>query len=243
MPDIVYRFDPDHRETRKLPADAAQARRWLERGNREFANLLDEPRVIPVHPAALGIADGDAAPQQPFAAVLGCSDARVPTELVFHRASNDLFVVRVAGNVAGSECLGSLEYAVTNLHETLRLIVVLGHTGCAAVTAAVDAFLEPSGYVSASQPLRSIVDKILPSVRTAAEVLGERASDHALLLDRSVTLHAAATAMTLKRELLGIEVLYGVFDLVRRTVELRDPPSDADRYAALARDLAQPRSS
>ena len=76
-------------------------------------------------------------------AVLGCSDARVPIELIFKEGPNDLFVVRVAGNGLGSEVLGSLKYAVEHLGGSLRIIVVLGHSGCGAVSEAVDAFLEP----------------------------------------------------------------------------------------------------
>ena len=104
-------------------------------------------RIIPLDPRDLGLAPGDArAPEQrPYAAVLGCSDARVPIELIFNEGPNDLFVVRVAGNGLGSEVLGSLKYAVDHLGGSLKLIVVLGHSGCGAVSAAVDVFLEPGG--------------------------------------------------------------------------------------------------
>lgn len=151
MIDIVYRFDPDRPVARSHPPDAAAARRLLEDGNREFATLLDptarpaEPRVIPLDPADLGWggAAGGVPAQAPFAAVLGCADARVPTELVFRQGANNLFVVRVAGHVLGSECLGSLHYAMHHFARSLRLLVVLAHSQCGAVTAAVDAFLTP----------------------------------------------------------------------------------------------------
>ena len=108
----------------------------------------------------------------PFAAVVGCSDARVPLELVLGQQANDVFVVRVAGNVLGRECLGSLEYAVDHL-EGLRLLVVLGHTNCGAVRAAVDAYLDPPAYLvgAADPPLRAIIDGLMAPVRAAAQAL------------------------------------------------------------------------
>ena len=75
--------------------------------------------------------------------MLGCSDARVPIELIFNEGPNDLFVVRVAGNGLGGEVFGSLSYAVEHLGGSLKLVVVLGHSGCGAVSAAVDAVLNP----------------------------------------------------------------------------------------------------
>src|SRR5690606_29904321 len=109
----------------------------------------------------------------PFAVVLGCSDARVPTEMVFHQGCNDLFVVRVAGNVLGSECLGSIDYALHQMSESIKIVVVLGHSGCGAVTAAVDAFLQPANYlaVASSHPLRAIVDRLMLPVRGTAKAI------------------------------------------------------------------------
>ena len=104
-----------------------------------------------------------AAKQRPFAAVLGCSDARVPIELIFNEGPNDLFVVRVAGNGLGNDVLGSLRYAIDHLRDSLRLVVVLGHSGCGAMSAAVDSFLEPAGYLplATNHALRSILDRQL----------------------------------------------------------------------------------
>jgi carbonic anhydrase len=78
-----------------------------------------------------------AAGQKPFAAILGCSDSRVPTELVFDQGFGDLFVIRIAGNVISTDVVGSLQYAWHHLH--VSLLMVLGHAGCGAVTAALDA--------------------------------------------------------------------------------------------------------
>ena len=94
----------------------------------------------------------------------------MPVELIFNEGPNDLFVVRVAGNGLGTEVLGSLKYAVDNLRGTLKLIVVLGHSGCGAVTAAVDVFLDPAGYLplATNHSLRNILDSLLVVVQASA---------------------------------------------------------------------------
>ena len=87
---------------------------------------------------------------------------RVPIELIFNEGPNDLFVVRVAGNGLGSEVLGSLKDAVEHLGGSLKIVVILGHSGCGAVSAAVDVFLEPKRYLSlaTSHSLRGILDRL-----------------------------------------------------------------------------------
>src|SRR4051812_43943579 len=104
MFDIIYRYDPDHPQERRPPGNPDEARRLLEDGNQAFASLAagtgDQVRIVPMELADVGRAESGGVPvQQPFAAVLGCADARVPTELIFGRACNELFVVRVAGNI------------------------------------------------------------------------------------------------------------------------------------------------
>lgn len=108
--------------------------------------------------------------QNPFAAILGCSDARVPPEIVFNSGSNEIFVVRVAGNGLAQECLGSLRYADSHFSTTLKLLVVLAHANCGAVTEAVDVYLHPSKYIdiATDYSVRSIEDQILLTVRIAA---------------------------------------------------------------------------
>src|SRR5207244_10757001 len=107
-------------------------------------------KIVSVDPRDLGLLTGDERlpKQRPFAAVLGCSDARVPIELIFNEGPNDLFIIRVAGNSLGTEVLGSLKFAVDHLSDNLKLIVVLGHSGCGALTTAVDVFLHPADYLS-----------------------------------------------------------------------------------------------
>ena len=155
--DIIYRYEARDAPARPLPTDSDAALRRLNGGNGDFAALLDHVKdeigiqqIIPVDPGDLGLDPNVAgAPKQrPFAAVLGCSDARVPIELIFNEGPNDLFVIRVAGNGLGTEVLGSLKYAVDHLGGTLKLIVVLGHSGCGALTTAVDVFLNPGDYLA-----------------------------------------------------------------------------------------------
>lgn len=98
--------------------------------------------------------------QQPFAIILGCSDSRVPAELVFDQGLGDLFVIRVAGNVVAPCLVGSVEYAAA--YCGTRLVVVLGHSRCGAILATLEALKRPAGI----QPpnLQSIIDYIRPSV-------------------------------------------------------------------------------
>jgi carbonic anhydrase len=243
MPDLIYHFDTAARHGGGAPATPDEAIRRLEDGNREFSRLLfpagpgEAARVLRFDADDLGLPreDGTAPTQRPFAAVLGCSDARVPTEMILGQACNDLFVVRVAGNVAGAECLGSLDYALSSLGESVKLVVVLGHSVCGAVTAAVDVFLEPARYLdlASSHPLRAVVDRIAVAVRAAAKSLDEahgpavaRAPGYrAALIEAAVPLNAALTAAALRHELrdqLGPDrrVVYGVYNLVTRRVKL-----------------------
>ena len=98
--------------------------------------------------------------QDPIAIILGCSDSRVPAEIVFDHGLGDLFVIRVAGNIVAPSQVGSVEYAVERFNT--RLVVVLGHSQCGAVLATLEELERPSG--SRSPNLRSIVNRIWPSV-------------------------------------------------------------------------------
>lgn len=117
--------------------------------------------------------------QEPFAIVVGCSDSRVPVEIVFDQGLGDLFVVRVAGNVVSKTQLGSIEFAATQFGA--RLVVVLGHSGCGAIQAAlaaVEAGIEPG-----SDNLRLLIDEIRPAVRFALDGDGDHDTD--ALVDRA----------------------------------------------------------
>ena len=118
--EITYRYDDKNASVRPRPSNTDEAVLRLNDGNRTFAELLNSVtegggpvrRIVQVNPRDLGLLPDASAPsQRPFAAVLGCSDARVPLELIFNEGLNDLFVIRVAGNGLGSDVLGSLRYA------------------------------------------------------------------------------------------------------------------------------------
>jgi carbonic anhydrase len=115
-----------------VPQDAAEARQRLLEGNKRFV----AGESIHGH-AGKEWRKRLTAGQKPFATILGCSDSRVPTELVFDQGFGDLFVIRIAGNVISTDVVGSLQYAWHHLQ--VPLLVVLGHEGCGAVTAALDA--------------------------------------------------------------------------------------------------------
>ena len=101
-----------------------------------------------------------AAGQAPFAIILGCSDSRVPAEIVFDQGLGDLFVIRVAGNVVAASQVGSVEFAAARFGT--RLVVVLGHSQCGAILATLEELQQPRSHQSPN--LRSIVDRIRPSV-------------------------------------------------------------------------------
>jgi carbonic anhydrase len=105
--------------------------------------------------------------QQPFAIVLGCSDSRVPAEVVFDQGLGDLFVIRVAGNIVAPSQVGSVEFAAARFGT--RLVVVLGHTGCGAVLATLE---DVRGHAMHPPGVRSIVDRIRPSVQTVLDAGG-----------------------------------------------------------------------
>jgi carbonic anhydrase len=238
--EITYRYDGTDATVRPRPSDAEGARARLERGSRSIGTLLEDfadgtgvaRRVIPVDPRDLGLAPGapGAPAQRPYAAVLGCSDARVPIELIFNEGPNDLFVVRVAGNGLGADVLGSLKYAVDHLGGSLKLIVVLGHSGCGAVSAAVDAFLDPQSYLAlaAKHGLRGILDRLLIVVNASAmrmvaafgaDVV-RRPGYRTALIEAAVVSNAALAAYTLQQEIGAgdLRAAYGVYVLGGRQV-------------------------
>jgi carbonic anhydrase len=98
--------------------------------------------------------------QEPFAIILGCSDSRVPAEIVFDQGLGDLFVIRVAGNIVAPSQVGSVEFAAERFGT--RLVVVVGHSECGAILATLEAMRSPTGARSAG--LRSIVDRVRPSL-------------------------------------------------------------------------------
>jgi len=108
--------------------------------------------------------------QTPFAVVLGCSDSRVPTEIIYDQRAGDLFVIRVAGNVVEAGTLGSIEYAINHLKT--RVVVVMGHEGCGAVQAAMRDEAERSFE---SQYIQFLIDRIVPSVSNLPRIRDPKA--------------------------------------------------------------------
>lgn len=245
--------------------------RWME-SCRTGAYSEEEPQyVVSCNGVEVGMTrtEGEMPKQSPFAVVVGCSDARVPTEMLFGQGFNDLFVIRVAGNVLGDVCMGSVDFALNALSDSVRTVVMLGHSGCGAVTGAVDAYLRPQKFWSRSLSpmLRSIVQRIFVAVREAAgglkEVWGPDARNmpgyREALIEAAVCINAAQAAFDLRQEVernakWEIEVVYGVHNIrnhqvcmpvdphaARRdeNVRLAQAPTNPNDFRALAVQMAE----
>ena len=276
MIEIIWQVNPTETQQELSPATASEARQLLEQGNRGFADMVADlhnrkttRHVRNILPENLGLSGtpGMVPKQAPYAALLSCADARVPPELVFTQAANHLFVVRVAGNVLTASGLGSLDYAVENL-DSVRLLVVLGHTGCGAVTAAVEAYLKPDSYINiaVNQPLRVIIDNLMAAVFSAARELDNtygpnisRVPNYRLaLIEMAVSMNAAMVAEIVQNSFSSLideklDVAYGVYNLQDRLVGrpggdstpenweggLFSPPQDEDGFVKLSEELAR----
>src|SRR5215213_4220938 len=154
---------------------ATEALQRLQEGNRRFmANVSGESYRAQSRRAELTKV------QEPFAIILGCSDARVPAEIVFDQGLGDLFVIRVAGNIVQPSQIGSVEFAASRF--STRLVVVLGHSRCGAIIATIEELRQPAE--SQSRNLRSIVDKVRPSVEALLSTSIAREQD--MLIDHAV---------------------------------------------------------
>ncbi|MBZ5501578.1 MAG: carbonic anhydrase [Acidobacteriia bacterium] len=172
---------------------ATEALERLREGNRRFR---------------LGVQSGDltsqtrrnqlASGQEPFASILGCSDSRVPAEIIFDQNLGDLFVIRVAGNIVAPSQIGSVEFAAARFGT--RLVVVLGHSQCGAVLATLEEIQQPTE--NQSRNLRSIVDRVRPSVE--ALLATELRHDPDALVRQAVRANIRASANHLRH---GSEVL------------------------------------
>lgn len=195
--------------------EAALAR--LRQGNARF--VAGRPRARDLHAEVAATRAG----QRPFAAILGCMDSRVPPETVFDQGLGDLFVVRVAGNVADPDVLGSLEYATAVAGA--RLILVLGHTACGAVKGACDRV--------ALGNLTGLLLRLEPAVAASAGVAGEHSSTNHDYVDAVTRANVRLTARALveRSPVLAARVERGelairgaVYDLATGRVELLDTP-------------------
>lgn len=135
---------------------AQEALQSLREGNLRFVSedRSDEALIGDMRRRELAIR------QEPFAAIIGCSDSRVPVEIVFDQGLGDLFVIRVAGNIVAPSQIGSVEFAAERFGT--RLVVVLGHSRCGAIQATIEALQNPTEKTSLN--IHSIVDRVRPSV-------------------------------------------------------------------------------
>jgi len=174
--------------------NAIDALARLREGNRRFVAGQTTTATLSNSARREALVSG----QEPFAIILGCSDSRVPAELVFDQSFGDLFVIRVAGNIVAPSQVGSVEFAASRFGT--RLVVVMGHSQCGAITATLE---ELQGRAtSQSRNLRSIVDRVRPSVET---VLNDRRdADPDALIREAVRANVRASVNHLRR---GSELL------------------------------------
>ena len=148
---------------------AAEALQRLRDGNHRFVSNVRSHQSLAGEARRAEVAAG----QEPFAIILGCSDSRVPAEIVFDQGLGDLFVIRVAGNIVAPSQIGSVEFAAERYRT--RLVVVLGHTQCGAILATIDELRRPT--INQSRNLRSIVDRVRPAVEPLLRGSVERDPD------------------------------------------------------------------
>ena len=166
----------------------------LQEGNRRFVSGVRGHDAVPSQVRRHELTAG----QEPFAIILGCSDSRVPAEIVFDQGLGDLFVIRVAGNIVAPSQIGSVEFAAARFGT--RLVVVLGHSQCGAVLATLEELQQPAD--NKSRNLRSIVDRIGPSVE--ALLATELRHDPEALVQHAVRANVCVSVNQLQH---GSEVL------------------------------------
>lgn len=178
-----------------LPAAAALQR--LQEGNRRFVEGTggDARHSGPPDKASAS------QPQKPFAIILGCSDSRVPAEIVFDQGLGDLFVIRVAGNVVAPSQVDSVEFAASQFGT--RLAVVLGHSQCGAILATIDEVRRDESQRSPN--LRSIVDRVRPAVEPLVRAQQGMAEDE--LVQQAVRANVRTSVAQVKSGSRGIEAL------------------------------------
>ncbi len=201
--------------------NAVEAMQKLRQGNARFINNVRgaEPILSQVRRADF------VHRQNPFAVILGCSDARVPAEIVFDQGLGDLFVIRVAGNVVAPSQVGSVEFAVESFD--IRLVVVLGHTQCGGVGATLDVLQDRAK--PGSRGVMSIVDRIRPAIEPLLQT--ELASHPDALMRAAIRANVRASANQLRHgsEIIermaaerGLSVVGGVYDLASGEVDFFD---------------------
>jgi len=176
---------------------AREALSELRDGNRRFAGGEIDAASIASRAHQVGMSGG----QTPFAIILACSDSRVPVELVFDQGLGDLFVIRVAGNIVAPSQIGSIEFAASQFGT--KLVVVLGHSNCGAVIAALKELSLEKTHRSPN--LRAIVDRVRPAIKPILEAHTD--SDEATLTGAAVRANILASVEKLSRGSLILEQL------------------------------------
>jgi carbonic anhydrase len=177
-----------------MPVRAREAFRRLRDGNLRFKSNVRGVEAFIGQARRTELAAG----QDPVAIILGCSDSRVPAEIVFDQGLGDLFVIRVAGNIVAPSQVGSVEFAASRYGT--RLVVVLGHSQCGAILATLEELRRPTE--NQSRNLRSIVERVRPSVE--AVMASSTTDDHDALVRRAVRANIRASADHLRH---GSDVL------------------------------------
>jgi carbonic anhydrase len=199
----------------------------LKQGNARFAANVRDMSALASKSRRHDLLDG----QEPFAIVLGCSDSRVPAELVFDQGLGDLFVIRVAGNIVAPSLIGSVEFSA-RLHN-VKLVVVLGHTQCGAINATVDELEQPSSERSPN--LAAIVNRIRPSVTTLVDAgLGgdrEALVHHATRANVRASVSQLRTGSVILEDLIaheGLQVVGAEYSLETGVVDFFDADLDGE---------------
>jgi len=167
---------------------AREALALLRGGNHRFVSDASSRDAFESRARRIELAGG----QEPFAVILGCSDSRVPVEIVFDQGLGDLFVIRVAGNIVAPSQIGSVEFAAEKFGS--RLVVVLGHSRCGAIETTVEQLMRP--VENQSRNLRSIVDLVRPSVEGLLAT--DLRHDHDALVHEAVRANIRASVKQLR---------------------------------------------
>lgn len=167
---------------------AREALKRLQEGNLRYISDVPSSKMF----GSQTRRDELVAGQEPFAVILGCSDSRVPVEIIFDQGLGDLFVIRVAGNIVAPSQIGSVEFAAERFRTPL--VVILGHSQCGAIQATLEAMRQPSK--TQSKNIHSIVDRILPSVEGL--LLTDLKYDNAALVQFAVRANIRASTNQLR---------------------------------------------
>ena len=202
----------------KVPAQEALQR--LKQGNQKF--VTENHSVIEIdHDRRAELAKA----QEPFAIILGCSDSRVPAELIFNQGLGELFVIRVAGNIVAPSQIGSIEFAADQFGT--RLVVVLGHSSCGAVKASLEHLMTEEEQ--ASPNLHSIVSRIVPGIKNCVAKTEDQSDAARMQAAVRANIHASVEQLRHGSEILetlsekdGLLVVGAEYDLETGAIEFFD---------------------